>query len=261
METHRDREEVFELLNWAQALPQSPRRAMGRDRSLSRHFRYGTFPLISAVFAVLCVICADLHVKLLKYCCATFFCVLVIEVCIDDYFTLSVSILYKNMKMCSVPKFDSSIWNMMSKLLDYSKTQSLTFRTAANEFFFILFSVFSLTDVSQAIFLCLQIHTWPSCQTGWSEVGLIIMVLAMSFPADCSCHSSLCALCPWSTPPPDLIIDSSRPPSNWGHPKAYIQLQWRELWSSSSLVLARLQNLTSEIFFDWDQNRAVVWRW
>lgn len=54
------------------------------------------------------------------------------------------------------------------------------------------------------------------------------MVLAMSFPADFSCHSSLYASRPWSTPPSDLIIDSSRPPYNWGHPKAYIQLHGRK---------------------------------
>lgn len=75
------------------------------------------------MFNVLCVVCADLRVEFLKYYCTTSFCVLVVEVCIDDYFTLSVSILYKNMKMCAVPKSDSSMWNMMSKLLDSSKTQ------------------------------------------------------------------------------------------------------------------------------------------
>lgn len=66
------------------------------------------------------------------------------------------------------------------------------------------------------------------------------MVLAMSRPSDCSCHSSVCALCPRSTPPSDLIIVLSCPPCNWGHRKAYIQLQWRWPWSFCSLAFGRI---------------------
>lgn len=52
MGTHWDREEAVAFLRWAFSKPQ---RAMERDRSLSRHFRYGTFTF--HLKSVLCALC------------------------------------------------------------------------------------------------------------------------------------------------------------------------------------------------------------
>lgn len=173
---------------------------MGRDRSLSRHVRYGTFPLISAVFTALCVVCADLYLKLLKYCCAAISCVFVITFVL--MIILNLQSACKNVELCTVPKTDSSMWNVIRTHLQITN----------DTFFLLAFCGFVIKLCVYRYALCLQIHNWSSCQISWSEVGLIIMVLAMSFPADCNCHSSLRVLCPWSTPSSGLIKDSSCPP-------------------------------------------------
>lgn len=93
--------------------------------------------------------------------------------------------------------------------------------------------------------LCLQMHSCPSCQFGWSEVGLIIMVLAMSFPADCNCLSTLCVL--------SLIHPSFNPNYRLalfiiqGIPRPTSNFDWRKLQSFSSLVLSEGQVLTIQI--------------
>lgn len=126
MGTHRDTGEAFALLNWAQALPQSPKEPWEGIGAFPDTFGMALF-LWSQLCSLCFVVCADLYLKLLKYCCATALCLFVIKVCIDVFFLHFLSAC-ENLKFCGVPKFDSSMRNLMSKLLGFSKS------TAGNSF-------------------------------------------------------------------------------------------------------------------------------
>lgn len=172
------------------------------------------------------------------------------SVCLLSKFVLMTVIHFlstcKNIEICVVPEFDSSLGNVMCKLLCSIDNYLLLYSW---------FWVFLIPLCISSYALCLRIHNCPAVESADQKWVWKIIVLAMSFPADCNCHSSLCAPCPWSTPPSDLFIDSSRPPYNWGHPKAYIQLQWREavkfllscfgqIWQ---LKYRRDRNMTEEV--------------
>lgn len=191
MRTHRNRGEAFALLNWAEALPQSPEEPWEGIGVCP-----DTFGMALLLWSLLCSLCFVLFVltgyvvKLLKHCCATASCVCV-ENDDDDDDVMLVEIwkteLFLNL---------SKAWKTMVK-----KVESVSLCTS-------LLSILIPVCDSFLGRLCLQILTWPSCQTEHKLGLIIIKVMAMSFPTDHSCRSSLCLLCPCVSPNYRLISPS-----------------------------------------------------
>lgn len=95
---------------------------MGRDRSLSRHFRYGTFPLVSAAVLMCPVLCC--FAELAESIVVQLFRVFAIKDCIEDYSILFLPACGKKAKyaLSVVSKFDYSSGKPDEKTLNSSKT-------------------------------------------------------------------------------------------------------------------------------------------